>query len=174
MKKNIKYILAFVVFSILLTSIYYFADFLFMGRIRSNITNRYGEDYAILGCHIGGESIDEPHLRQLVIPVLDYNFTDKYKPEGSAGMTGKKYYLTMLISDNQKIVDCHWSFRLLRLVFEEESLPCDFIDNLPKEIVPLYSFDDSSRVERRGLWFAKNCNNEDIKFYYRPTIQGAR
>ena len=85
-----------------------------LGKMRSDIEASVGQDYAILALHMGGNDFERPSLWEMLKLVFLYetNLTGEYSPQGSGGYTGKKHYLALLISDNNEITFCEWSFRI--------------------------------------------------------------
>jgi hypothetical protein len=153
---------------LLLLVIYFSVEQAVLIKMRSDLKYVYGDDYAILRLHMGGETFAEPSLWRMLELVYDYNFTDGYEPQGSGHFTGKKYYLTLLVSDNKSIRSCNWSFRMFKLDFDTYEAAWDIIDNLPERTADLYRFTESSRVRRCGLWCCgENFNHCDTHFYYR-------
>ena len=139
-----------------------------MFNIRKSLEQQYGENYAILRLHMGGRSAEKPSLFRMLMLVYEYNFTGRYQPEGSGGFTGKKCYLTLLVSNNKIIQSCGWSFRMFKLDFDAATNPWDIIDNLSEDDAVLYGFTERSREKRSGLWFSKdNLNSQKVFFYYR-------
>ncbi len=157
---------------IILVFIYFGVEMAITAQIRSELKNQYKDDYVILRLHMGGEDFNTPELWKMLWLIYEYNYTDGYEPQGSGGYTGKKYYLTILVSDNKIIRDFYWSFRNFNLDTDSDKdipeTPWDVIENLPKGTAAMYSFNESDRVRRRGLWFSsKNFQNKAIRFYYR-------
>ena len=148
-----------------------------VAKMRSNLDSIYGDNYAILALHMGGKNFSKPSLWQMLTLIHEYNFTDGYEPQGSGHFTGKQYYLTILISNNEVISDCNWSFRMFKLDFgyfdpyanvADVKIPWDIIDNLPDSTASFYRFKESGRVKRNGMWFVDEYfNSESISFYHR-------
>ena len=142
-----------------------------LGKMRSDIEASVGQDYAILALHMGGNDSERPSLWEMLKIVFLYetNLTGEYSPQGSGGYTGKKHYLALLISDNNEITFCEWSFRNWGLVFDqEETMPWDVIEHLPEADQPLYRYNDAELEKRSGLrCINTHFNDERIRFYYR-------
>ena len=147
-----------------------------LGKIRSDIQASVGQDYAILALHMGGNDFKRPSLWEMLKLVFLYetNLTGEYSPQGSGGYTGKKHYLALLISDNNEITFCEWSFRNWGLVFDqEETRPWDVIDLLSEADQPLYRYNDAELEKRGGLkCINTHFNDEQIRFYYRKVKEG--
>lgn len=144
-----------------------------ISKIKKDIESHIGEKYAILALHSGGENYKSPSIWQLLKLVFLYetNITGEYAPMGSSGLTGKKHYLAILITDNTQIYFAEWSFRKWGLVFAELR-PWDIIKNLPEADQDLYSFKTSDLEQRHGLFYKGIAlNDDDIRFYYRVSFE---
>ena len=171
MTRNVKHRL-FVRFAVLSLSFllvaYIAVEQVMMFNIRKGLEQQYGDNYAILSLHMGGRAAEKPSLFRMLMLVYEYNFTDQFRPEGSGGFTGKKYYLTLLVSNNRIVQSCNWSFRMFKLDFDTATNAWDTIDNLSEKDAVLYGFTERSREKRLGLWFSSDkLNNEKFSYYYR-------
>jgi hypothetical protein len=138
-------------------------------KISKELKRTYGDNYAVLSLHMGGKSFAKPALWRMLRLVYEYRVSDKYLPQGSGRFTGKKYYLTMLLTDNEVIKVAHWSFRGFQLkIAEDRGAPWDYIKYLPAETVDLYRFNEENRTKRQGLWYKTEAfNHPELSFYYR-------
>jgi len=75
----------------------------------------------------------------------------------------------MLVSDNETIRACNWSFRNMSLNFEPPGMACDHIGNLSESVATPYRYEKGKRHRRSGLWFsyAGKANPGKVHFYYR-------
>jgi hypothetical protein len=121
--------------------------------IRKDLERVFGNDYAVLLMHIGGEPVESIRLYKLLYVLYDYNFTDRYPGEGSGNFTGKKHYIIMLVSDNRMLRIPTWSFRKFSMDWRSRPGSDDMIENLFERDVPLYTYTDDTRVKRQGIWY---------------------
>ncbi len=135
-------------------------------RIRRDLVRSFGTDYAILKLHVDGENTFDPSLRRMLAQAFEYRFSDKYRPEGSDGLTGKKFYLTMLVSDNRRIGTCNWSFRRFGLDVDVDDSPWNLIDIFPRDIAPKYRYTTADLIRKQGLRFsARAMDDPEVSFY---------
>jgi len=154
--------------AVLLFVLYFVAEGVMMARIRSVLRSEYPNGYAVLRLHMGGESYETPSLMEMLRLVHEYKTSDEYQPQGSAGLTGKKHYLTILVSDNRAIQRFDWSFRKFSLIKGAGEAPCDIIANLPDKDQPFYQYRNVDLVCRADIWYVvANFNHPDSSFYYR-------
>lgn len=139
-------------------------------KMRKALRSAYGDNYAILSLHMGGEPFEKPVLWRMLRLAYEYRVSDEYLPQGSGGFTGKKFYLTMLLTDNEVVSDAHWSFRGFELEIDRGGVvPWDYIKYLWEETADLYRFTAENRVQRQGLWYkTEGLNHSEVHFYYRP------
>jgi len=169
-RKNLKFrlIRCGLIVLIILVASYVLAAWIMNRKIRNDIREEHGDDYAIIALHMGGRPYAKPSLWRMLNVVYDYSHEEKYPPQGTGRYTGKQYYLTMLVSDNDCVRDCYWSFREFGMVFHDTIVPWDIIENLPEETAHLYSYTKESRVRHNGLWYSEeHLNHPNINFYYR-------
>ena len=145
-------------------------------KIKGNIEESLGNDYAIIALHMEGKDFDQPSLWRMLRQAFLYetNITGLYTPQGSGGFTGKKHYLALLISDNEKISFGKWSFRNWDLVINQYGISnYDIIDNLSVVDQKLYKYEQSEIDVNQGLNYNFRVLNDDqISFYYRRVKEG--
>jgi hypothetical protein len=158
-----------------LAAVFYLgAEQAMISKIRGDIEASLGNDYAIIALHMEGEDFDHPSLWRMLRQALIYeaNFDGEYTPQGSGGITGKKHYLALNISDNEKIFFCEWSFRNWGLVFQDhENLitDCYIIENLPEADKKFYRYGEGVLRIRGGLIYSKSVfNHKKTRWYHRP------
>ena len=145
---------------------------LMLSRVRTQLKQRHGNDYAILALHMGGEPAEVPRLWHMLSLARQYRFSNEYKPQGSGGFTGKRNYLVILVTDKTSVRAYNWSFRQFSLDNHTSVTPIEQIVEGKRE---LYEFNPDDRLKRRGCWFAgTRFNNPDIRFYsLRPSFPEA-
>ena len=161
--------------SLLVPASYFGAQQLMLYKIRHDIASHFGSDYAILKLHMDGEKTYHPSLWRMLKTAYEYRFSDNYDPVGSAGLTGKKYYLTMLISNNHRIATCNWSFRKLGLDFDLSNSAWNIINLFTLHTAPRYRYSADDRVRKNGLWFSKKAMDDpEVRFYFHGVSTGIR
>lgn len=151
-----KLILCLAVLSALILGVYLCAERLLLNTIKNDIEGMIGEDYAIIALHTEGEDHHRPSLWRMLRQAIWYelNINGVFTPQGSGGFTGKKHYLALLISNNEKIIFCDWSFRNWGINFESwKTRENDIIKNLTQS-------DSLSNLSMMIRAFASDIKNE--------------
>ena len=168
-----KLIICLAVLSALILGVYLGAERLLLSTIKNGIEETIGEDYAIIALHTEGKNHHRPSLWRMLRQAIWYelNINGEFTPQGSGGFTGKKHYLALLISDNEKIFFCDWSFRNWGINFESwKTRKDDIIKNLTQSDQILYSYKVSDTEIRNGLKYNPKILNDDrLRFYWRST-----
>lgn len=166
-RRAFRAVLAVVLFLLLLLPAAYIGvQQAMLSRIQRDLVRSFGTDYAILKLHVNGENRFSPSLLKMLRQAFEYRFLDEYRPEGSDGLTGKKFYLTMLVSDNRRIGTCNWSFRRFRLDVDVDDSPWNLIDIFPRDIAPKYRYTTADLIRKQGLRFsARAMDDPEVSFY---------
>ena len=146
--------------------VYPVSRFAMMRRIRSELKARFGDDYAIVRIHSGGEPMMRPSLRRILWLAYHYKYSGEYEPMGTGRFTGKQNYLLFLVSDNEHLHTLHWSFREFRLNGDEALVWWDDIRNQRDSLHAYYGFDPDERIRIDGIWCHPQLNSEKTTFYY--------